>query len=45
VAFEQLYVTRRSAYEQARHRVDAARAGVEALAEEILDRLATHETR
>ena len=39
VAFEQLYVTRRSAYEQATHRIDAGLAGIEALAEEILDRL------
>jgi shikimate kinase len=39
-AFEQLYVTRRSAYEQATFRIDAARAGIEAIAEEILDRLA-----
>lgn len=39
VAFEQLYVTRRSAYEQAAHRIDASLGGVEALAEEILDRL------
>jgi shikimate kinase len=38
-AFEQLYLARRSAYEQATHRVDAGLVGVEALAEEILDRL------
>ena len=38
-AFEQLYVARRSAYEQAAHRIDAGLVGIEALAEEILDRL------
>jgi shikimate kinase len=38
-AFERLFLARRSAYEQAAYRIDCTRGGVEALAEEILDRL------
>jgi shikimate kinase len=35
--FERLYAWRRAAYEQAHHRVDAGRAGVEALVEQLVD--------
>jgi shikimate kinase len=38
-AFERLFLTRQSAYEQAAHRIDCTRASVDAVAEEILDRL------
>ena len=37
--FERLYHARRAAYEQAHVRVDAARAGVDALVEQLVDRL------
>jgi shikimate kinase len=39
VAFERLFLARRAAYEQATVRIDASHGGVEAVAEEILDRL------
>ena len=35
--FERLYAVRRAAYEQAHHRVDAARAGVDAIVEQLCD--------
>jgi shikimate kinase len=38
-AFEQLYHSRRAAYESAHIRLDASRSGVNALVEELLDRL------
>jgi len=38
-AFERLYQTRRAAYQQAHIRVDAARHGVEALVEQLIDLL------
>jgi shikimate kinase len=37
LAFERLYYQRREAYQQAHYRVDAGRAGVGALVEQILD--------
>jgi len=37
--FERLYHVRRAAYEQAHVRLDASRAGVDALVEQLLDRL------
>ncbi len=37
--FERLFQMRRSAYQQAHIRLDAGRAGVDALVEELLDRL------
>jgi shikimate kinase len=37
VEFERLYQARRSAYEQAHHRVDASRAGVQAIVEQLAD--------
>ncbi|HEY6210724.1 MAG TPA: hypothetical protein VIW45_00500, partial [Vicinamibacterales bacterium] len=37
--FERLYHARRAAYEQAHLRLDASRAAVDALVEELLDRL------
>jgi shikimate kinase len=37
--FERLYLARRAAYEHATHRVEAGMAGIDALVEEILDRL------
>lgn len=39
--FERLYHSRRSAYQQAHIRLDAGRAGVEALVEELMDKLKT----
>lgn len=39
--FERLYHSRRSAYQQAHIRLDAGRAGVDALVEELLDKLKT----
>ncbi len=39
-AFEQLYAARRAAYEQAHHRIDATRASVDAVVEELLHLLA-----
>ena len=35
--FERLYHVRRAAYEQAHHRLDAGRAGVDALVEQLVD--------
>ena len=35
--FERLFLTRRSAYEQAHHRIDAGASSVDALVEEIID--------
>jgi shikimate kinase len=35
--FERLYALRRTAYEQAHYRIDAGRAGVNAVVEELLD--------
>jgi shikimate kinase len=37
VEFERLYAVRRAAYEQAHHRVDAARSGVDAIVEQLCD--------
>ena len=37
--FERLFQTRRAAYQQAHIRLDAGRAGVDALVEELLDKL------
>ena len=37
--FERLYNARRPAYSQAHLRIDATRAGIEAIVEEVLDRL------
>lgn len=39
--FERLYALRRSAYGQAHHRIDASRAGVEAIVEQLVDWLET----
>jgi shikimate kinase len=39
--FERLYRARRSAYEQAHHRIDAARASIDAVVEQLLDWLQT----
>lgn len=39
IEFERLYQARRAAYQQAHIRVDAARGGVEAIVEELVDRL------
>jgi shikimate kinase len=39
-AFEQLYAARRAAYEHAHHRIDATRASVDAVVEELLHLLA-----
>jgi shikimate kinase len=39
VEFERLYLTRRAAYQHSHIRLDADRASVEAVAEELLDRL------
>jgi shikimate kinase len=40
-AFEQLYQQRRAAYQQAHHRVDAGRAAVDAIVDELADWLQT----
>lgn len=37
VEFERLYLTRRAAYEQAQVRIEASRAGVDAIVEQLLD--------
>lgn len=37
VAFERLYASRRPAYELAHHRIEAGRAGVDAVVEELVD--------
>jgi len=39
--FERLYTMRRAAYAEAHHRVDAGRAGIEAIVDEIVDWLGT----
>lgn len=39
--FEQLYASRRAAYEQAHHRVEGGRGGVDAIVEELADWLET----
>lgn len=39
IEFERLYQVRRAAYQQAHIRVDAARGGVEAIVEELVNRL------
>jgi shikimate kinase len=38
-AFERLYLARRTCYEQAHYRVDAARASIDAIVEQLLDYL------
>jgi hypothetical protein len=37
VEFERLYAFRRPAYEQAHHRIEAGRGGVDAVVEELVD--------
>jgi shikimate kinase len=39
--FERLYLLRRESYEQAHHRIDAARTSVDAIVEQLLDWLQT----
>jgi shikimate kinase len=41
VEFERLYAARRPAYEQAHHRIESGRAGVEAVVEQLVDWLET----
>ncbi|MCC7416689.1 MAG: shikimate kinase [Acidobacteria bacterium] len=36
-AFERLYHARRAAYEDARHRIDAGRAGIDGIVEQLMD--------
>jgi shikimate kinase len=39
--FERLYLLRRGSYEQAHHRIDASRASIDAIVEQLLDWLQT----